>query len=347
MKVYTDNEIFELQKFGGISRIFQDFLNEGLLEKLTVLPTKQPSLRERIIRKIGLSEIEEQPSFESLIDSTKMDLFHPSYYTNLNPVDLKTPYILTVHDMINELYPEIFDIDRISNSKLRLISGARRIITVSQRTKSDLLDLLDVKEGRVDVIPLYTNFHTITSENPVDEYKGEFMLYVGNRKVYKNFKRFISAILPILERNKDLTVICTGPKFTEAELSYFEYIGFSDRFKSYMCVNDAELKWFYENAVCFVFPSLYEGFGFPLLEAFASGCPVVASSRGSLPEVGGDACIYFDPKDINDMTEKISFVINNKGVQDELVRNGISRLQQYSLSKTLELTRMSYSKAIS
>jgi glycosyltransferase involved in cell wall biosynthesis len=165
--------------------------------------------------------------------------------------------------------------------------------------------------------------------------------------VYKNFKRFVLAMQPILVKNKELSVICTGPLLNQDELNYLDIIGLGNRFTSVMCANDSELKWFYENAICFVFPSLYEGFGFPLLEAFASNCPIVSSAGGSLPEVGGDACIYFNPMDIDDMREKILFTIENKGIRDEMSRKGALRLTEYSLEKTLALTRQSYLTALS
>jgi glycosyltransferase involved in cell wall biosynthesis len=353
MKVATDNNIFLLQKFGGISRLFEDYLESGLIQKKLMIPYNESnySNRKRIFHnltnKLGLINKNSLNEYETnILQEYDFDLFHPSYYGEYFLDFIKVPFVITAYDMIYELYPEIFNINDLSIEKNRVFSKASRIIAISNQTKEDVITISGISEDKIDVVPLYTKFDSVNSETVNIELNFSYFLFVGNRNYYKNFKRFALAVLPILKKNKDYKVICTGTDFNQQEINFLEEMGVRDNFKSIICKNDAELKWLYENALCFVFPSLYEGFGFPLLEAFASRCPVLSSSGGALKEVGKDSCIFFNPFDINELTEKLFFIINNPKIRDELRAKGLSRLRKYSLDKTIQLTKESYIKAL-
>lgn len=349
MKVATDNNIFNLQKFGGISRIFSDYLDNGVINVKLDLPHVRPRLnyKQRILRKLKLKSYDKEVNINQIIDQVECDLFHPSYYGDYDLENIKTPFVITVYDMIHEIYPEIFNINATSNEKIALLPHARRIIAISQTTKDDIVRIMGLNGDKIDVVPLYTRFCEIQSLAIPDDVPSKFILYVGGRAHYKNFKRFIEAVKPIMEKIPDLSIVCTGNGFNIAEKSYFNKLNLKNRIFCFLCDNDSQLKYLYERAECFVFPSMYEGFGFPLLEAFSSKCPVVCSNAGSLPEVGGDACVYFNPLDIKEMGEKIETVIHDRAIKNQLISNGLKRLKIYTIENTMKLTLECYKRALS
>jgi glycosyltransferase involved in cell wall biosynthesis len=354
MKVVTDNNIFVLQQFGGISRLFQDYLEQGLIKEKLNVPnsTNDLTLTRKILnhtnKYLAKDKYYHQKDYlAKQFKESKMDLFHPTYYGDYFLDKLNKPFVITVYDMIHEIYPEIFNINDLIIEKRRVISKAKRIIAISERTKEDILKFLDVPEDKIDVIPLYTKFDSVKPDNLGFDINYPYILFVGNRNYYKNFKRFADSVFPVLKKHNDLRVICTGGEFTEPEKNFFREMAFEDRFVHVKCENDSKLKWLYENALIFIFPSMYEGFGFPVLEAFASSCPVVCSNGGSLQEVGGDACLFFDPHNVHDMQEKIMYCIGNSSERNIMVKRGLKSLKKYSLNKTLTLTKETYVKALS
>jgi len=153
-------------------------------------------------------------------------------------------------------------------------------------------------------------------------------LFTGDRIYYKNFELFISAVSRILI-DHNLKLICTGKIFTKNEIKLFEENKISNRV-IHNFVSDDMLFSLYENAIAFIFPSIYEGFGIPVLEAFAAGCPAILSNTSSLPEVGGDAALYFDPNSIDEMYNVIENLIDNKILRDELIKKGKERLNMFN-----------------
>ena len=140
----------------------------------------------------------------------------------------------------------------------------------------------------------------------------------------------------------DLHVICAGGgDFTKEERHLFKTLKLSDRIKQWS-VNDDMLALLYKKAAFFIFPSLYEGFGLPVLEAFANECPVLVSRVGSLPEVAGDAALYFDPKDGSSLESSVNQIINNDNLRKEIVAKGIARLKRFTWEKTAEATKGVY-----
>jgi len=178
-------------------------------------------------------------------------------------------------------------------------------------------------------------------------FKGRpYLLFTGNRSIYKNFLTFLIAVSPILKNNKDLHLVCTGPDFTAIENKWLEEMEIKSKVISYFCQSDGELVHLYKNAACFVFPSLYEGFGFPLLEAFACDCPVVSSPGGSLKEIAGNAAVYFNPKDIQEMRQSINNVLTDEVLRKNLVEAGKQRLKDFSWDKCRKETNLLYSKLV-
>ncbi|MDP2364467.1 MAG: glycosyltransferase, partial [Ignavibacteria bacterium] len=157
----------------------------------------------------------------------------------------------------------------------------------------------------------------------------------------------ILAVEPLLKEQNDLFLIAAGGGgFTKQEYKYFESKRLENKIL-FRDADDASLATLYSNALAFIFPTLYEGFGIPVLEAMNCDCPVVMSNTSSLPEVGGEAAIYFDPTNIDDMTEKIGSVIYNKDLREELVKKAAMQRNKFSFEKTALDTKKIYKKLLS
>ena len=245
--------------------------------------------------------------------------------------------------MIHEIYPEYFNLaDQTSKQKRELAQRAAKIIAISECTKRDLINLFDIPEQKIKVIHL-ANSEGINaaSAQPPQGLPKKYLLFVGSRSQYKNFYFFINSITSLLEADSALHVVCAGSPFNRNEKTFFEHLGLAGRMHAYS-VSDSELGVLYTQAQAFVFPSLYEGFGLPVLEAFAAKCPVVCSSSGSLPEVGERAALYFQPKDGASIRTAIRKVMSEDETRMELIERGTERLASLSWDRTAHLTGAVY-----
>ena len=145
---------------------------------------------------------------------------------------------------------------------------------------------------------------------------------------------------------QNLKVICTGPAFSAMELAFLKKVGVAEKVQ-HIYVNDQELSELYKCATAFIFPSLYEGFGIPVLEAFSCGCPVLCSFTSSLKEIGEEAVIYFDPKDPHSFKTALHKTINNPDFLSEKVQKGFEQLKKFSWTKTSEDTLKIYKSVLS
>jgi len=353
MKVLYDHQIFALQKFGGISRYFNEIMKmkneefeveniDPVLFDRKEIQVKQDlfSRGERFIkRKLGVYKAEVVSEFPieviDIFSKSNYDILHPTYYDPYFLEMNKKPFVLTVYDMIHEIYSEYFKIDDpTSRNKLLLCNKASKIIAISKKTKDDLVRVFDLPEDKVHVIPLASDFGNVVPIRPEGVANlNKYILFVGSRHAYKNFYYPMRALARILKADKDVSILCTGLKFTSDESQFFESLGIQSQMHHVFLQSDQELAWAYSNAALFIFPSLYEGFGFPMLEAFASGCPVISSTGGSLPEVGGDAAIYFDPKNIEEIQLAAQSVLYDSSVKEDLIRRGLHRYKEFSWTK--------------
>lgn len=360
MKVLIDNQIFEGQKFGGISRYFTKLESgNNLIQRMECFTEDRPKkdIQKRIQHKLervifNRHQIQNEGKkrtdfYISQLENLKYDVFHPTYYDNYFLGHIKKPFVLTVYDMIHEKYAEYFDNSFDSINKRILCDKATKIIAISNSTKKDLIDIFEIPEEKIEVIYLATDYDSITASKPNFDFKAmRYLLFTGNRYSYKNFFTFLIAVSSILKNNSDLQLICTGPSFNTLEKRWIKDLGIENKVKSYFCENDNELVYLYQNAESFIFPSLYEGFGFPLLEAFACNCPVISSNGGSLPEIAGNAAVYFNPKDIREIRQSIQNVLSDLTLKKELVDAGKIRLKDFSWDKCKAETNLLYSKVV-
>ena len=360
-----DHQIFEKQTFGGISRYFFElmqyydktktidfdlslvysnnaYLNEASFSRR--LPLGDNRLVQRVMSRVGPG-INLSRS-KSRIEMGDYDLLHPTYY-DLYYLNARKnrPYVLTVYDMIHELYPDMFIGDDTAEKKKTAIQNADVIISISESTKKDILNFYDIDPSIIKVI------HLASSLDSVDPVKGlalpeKYIVFVGNRSIYKNFNFFIRSVAPLLLKDRGLHVVCAGgTNFDNGELDLLRGLGIIDQV-SHFRINDGILHTIYSRAELFVFPSLYEGFGIPMLEAFGAGCPVAASRSSSLPEVGGDAARYFDPTDSLSILTTVEEVISDPSLQRTMREKGWRRFGDFSWEKTAEGTKKVYEQLL-
>jgi glycosyltransferase involved in cell wall biosynthesis len=361
INVFYDHQIFSLQRYGGISRYFVGLINE--FQKMDIVKTKVGGI---ISDNHYLKEVEslkrisfpnwvkkgrKESSFilNSCFDNLKnnnFDIYHPTYFY---PYLLRksVPYVVTVYDMIHEKFPQDFS-KRNSTSewKRKFVKKASRVIAISENTKKDLVEILSVPPDKIDVIYLSTELRRDYNKEAINNYPKKYILFLGERSGYKNFSRFIEAVGKVFSKNKDFyLVIGGGGALSKSEMEKIFKLGISNRVIQ-KNLSDEELICVYSNATCFVFPSLYEGFGIPILEAFQCQCPLALSNASSFPEVAGDAGIYFDPCSIDSMENAISTVIKDETLRSYLRLKGAERLKYFSQKKVAEETLSVYRRAI-
>jgi len=367
MKILFDHQCYTIQNFGGISRYFT-----GLLEEFSKDSNINPSLAVKYSNNFYLKDknytrvksfLAEQnfrgqklilhlinkTNSISKINNYNYDLFHPTYY---NPYFLSTiqkrPFVITVFDMIHEIFPDI--VNRFDNSAMQkkiTIPKAAKVIAISHSTKKDLVRLLSIPPERVEVIYLATH---ITNELAMSkgslQLPERYVLYVGGRNYYKNFNNFLLAFKEIIKNDDSLFLVCAGGGiFNETEKEFIRLNELTNRIL-HRNANDSALATLYSNAVLFVFPSFYEGFGIPVIEAMNCNCPIALSNTSSLPEIGENAAIYFDPNDPVDMKSKITQVIYDKTLRNKLIENGSIRSKDFSWTKTAAETKRFYENSI-
>ena len=355
MRILYDGQIYADQITGGISRYFTNII--------TRLPqTAQPTLTASYRRRkshypthpnLQLQEFPDfRPSriahsirsqyFRWLNEHQSFDIFHPTYYFLLARETFsqtKHPLVVTVHDMIHELFAENMDADDTIQAKQAAIRAADVIICVSENTKRDLLHYFPSIESKIVFTYLASELSREwaygTEVTPIQPY----FLYVGSRaKAYKNFDTLLIAFSKAASINSAILLCVVGAPFNAEEQQQIAELRLTERIQHYRNASDTHLAKLYRCSIAFVYPSLYEGFGIPPLEAMACGTVVVAAKSSSIPEVVGDGGILFDPKAIGDLTDILLDLIDSPSKRDRLITKGHDRCQQFSWDKTAAQT---------
>ncbi len=359
LRVFYDYQAVCMQTFGGVSRYYFDLINAiernnlARVEMKALLsinayfgdyfkkkPLKYRKGLGRIIRPVN------EIYMRLCLSRNKYDIICPTYYAGYVPKKHTAKVVLTVHDMTHELLPEYFpESDRTVELKKKRIYEADYIIAVSENTKRDIMAIYpDIAEDKIGVVYHGCSFEKKVSNGKINGFPERYILYVGGRNGYKNFNRFVEAVKPILTENPELFVVCIGSgAFRSDELDAIAE--FKDRVKQFD-VTDEILTYAYSHALCFVYPSLYEGFGLTILEAFVCDCPVVASNTSSLPEVGGNAAEYFLPDSVEDMTQTINRVIGSEQLRQRMIELGREQLKKFSWDKAARQTVECFQRAI-
>jgi glycosyltransferase involved in cell wall biosynthesis len=258
---------------------------------------------------------------------------------------IRIPQTVVVHDLIPLKFPKDYP---FQNAYFRwyvspLLRKAQKIISVSEQTKCDLMADLGVNPGRIQVIPggcNHADFHPHLDSREIKLQYGlhHYLLYVGNLHPHKNLARLIQAFASFATRiSHQLVVVGKKDKrfFPSLEM-LVQNLGLNGRVVFLDYVKQDDLGGMYAGADVFVFPSLYEGFGLPLLEAMACGIPVVSGSTGATAEVAGGAGILVDPRSVKDLAEALEYVLTTRGIRQDLQERGLRRAQQYRWDRTAQ-----------
>jgi glycosyltransferase involved in cell wall biosynthesis len=271
------------------------------------------------------------------------------------PRRLDVPLVLTIHDMLPWRYPEHLQRqDAITNKVLlgRAAKRASRIIVGSEYSRQEVVELLSVDEHRVTVTPwgLDLRFHPVESSSMWLARRfgipGRYVLCTGTREPQKNLVTLIDAFERFQLGNPEYTLVVVGDRPAAGSPIERAINGSTARIVRAGFVGDEELVRLYGAADCFVFPSLYEGFGFPPLEAMACGAPVICSDRASLPDLVGNAAMVVDPTDPEVLAAAMRELLSSPLRAGELRERGIERARNYTWSRCAEATARIYDEAL-
>lgn len=360
MRVLFDHQIFYYQQIGGISRyhyeLMQHLKKRGVSSSLSIVFSNNYYLhqsKENVVYSyLSKSKILNNWTKKineyytcSQLKKDHYDIFHPTFYDlyYLKKDLCKIPFIITIHDMIDE---QFFPDNPIIKNKHLLIEKAERIIAISANTKKDILKFVDVPPSKIDVVYHGCNMSHEKPTIPPRKLITDFLLFVGSRGFYKNFNRFLESFKLLSCKYPELNLVCIGQEFNKEEQTLVSMYSLSSKVFLFKDVSDEELGWFYKNALCLVFPSLYEGFGLPILEAFTFGCPLVLSNTSCFPEIAGDAALYFNPRDIDSIYDSLDQFLSNSTFAFDLRKKGKLQLRHYTWENTVKNTINVYERAI-
>lgn len=354
-----DPQIFQLQKFGGISRLFTELwkravVNTEIVMECPLLYSENVHLLEsglspkNIYRNFHSFQFKGSGRVKDLLKSVSLqktkrklrkhqaDVFLVTYYdTYFMEYINDIPFVLTVYDMIHEIFPDQYKRDaKTVPQKKWLMEKARKIIAISEQTRNDIIKFYPhIPAEKIEVIYLSQSvIETSGRESP--ELPENYVLFVGNRGGYKNFELFMKSAKPLLEKDLSLQIVCAGGgKFTNEERIFLTNLGLYNRLHQYN-YKDKDLAFFYKGANFFVFPSSYEGFGIPTLEAMKCGCPVLLADTGCLKEIGADAALYFETGNQASLELAMRDLLGDVNLRMNLIERGYKRVNDFSWDKT-------------
>ena len=306
----------------------------------------------------------EQFNFPKLLNKYQLDLVHFPHFNV--PIFYAGKFVITIHDLIHQHYsmkrstkldPLTFKIKQIGYKKIFKtgITKSENIFVPSETVKNLLISEWDVDKNKIVVTPEAIDDDLLFLEKKVNTSKinivlekfgirASFIFYVGNAHPHKNVEGLIKAFVLLKQHYKDIKLVLSGHDHYFWERMKKENTILDVIYTGY--INDRELVALYKSAEVFVLPSFEEGFGLPILEAMACSCPVVSSNAGSLKEVGGNAALYFNPNNTNDMVNKIRYVLNNASYKKSLIDKGKKRVKLFSWKKMAEQTLEAYKACV-
>lgn len=369
MQILFDYQAFEMQRFGGVSHSYAEIIehlqregcdcriglkesDNGHLQECGLANTIKPLhyihkrlfegkkwfKGQRTLTRKGMNLLGyhndgytlNQDYCIKLLKRQRFDIFEPTFFDPYFLPYLKgKPFVLTVHDMI----PELLGVDERQNRQKKLLCPLAAFIHVpSQNTKDDLIRLLKISPEKVLITPHGApSFPDVKYPSPYDF---PYLLYVGARWAYKNFIPFLEECAIVVSKHPEIHVVCTGTPFTKEEEQIIADHGLTQHVVN-TYANQTELQALYQNAEAFVYPSAYEGFGLPILEAFVNGCPVVLNNASCFAEVGGEAAVYFDIKQGGEMANCIDLILKGGHcLRVEMQEKGYKQVGLFSWEET-------------
>lgn len=364
MRIAFDHQIFGWQEYGGISRYAYELaagLSTACKQEVAIIsPLYVNRYLAHAPQQLNIQGVQ-VPSFKgsgrvyrainsllarSAIKRFAPDIVHETYYAADGVAPRKAKVVLTVYDMIHERFPEYFSIvSPTRREKALAVARADHVICISEQTRTDLIELLGVPPAKTSVVHLGFSLTAAPQVSIEDgEMSRQFVLYVGSRTGHKNFVGLLNAYAGSRFLMDEFDLVCFGGgELTAKEKELVNQMGIPAGRVRQVSGNDSLLGFYYQSARAFVYPSLYEGFGIPPLEAMSFGCPVVCSNTSSVPEVVGDAAELFDPADHDSIKKAIENVVGNNELRKSLIERGRTRVSCFSWERcareTLDIYR--------
>ena len=314
---------------------------------------------EALVERAGNYSVREQFSVPMTLARARVDLFHAPHYV-VSPFTT-IPYVVTIHDCIHLRFPQYLPSQaaRVYAQVMMRTAArrARRVLTVSQASKDDIRHFLGVPDSKVEVIhnaidagiAAAPTAEAITRVCQRFQLTSSYILYAGNIKPHKNVDRLIEAYSILRRRGyEQVKLLIIGDEISK----YLNLRRLVHRFQLHQHVRffgfvpEATLAVLYRKAAMFVFPSLYEGFGLPPLEAMAAGTPVITSKVSSLPEVVGDAALLVDPMDAGAIADAMARLLDDEALRRDLIRRGHERARAFSWTRSVARTREVYGEVL-
>jgi glycosyltransferase involved in cell wall biosynthesis len=355
-RVVYSPEIFCWQRYGGISRYFSELIPEvrsagwsveiraGFHSNVFLDQIRNTSpvygreiFVHEMIGKLGRTLLLLTNSLAFNLKDYHNVVIHQTYYSPFARRNERL--IVTVHDLIHEKLKTVHQGIGSKIARRRSIYAAEKVIAISEATRNDLLYYYDISPDRVEVIHHGAHLAQIPPrhDDKIDA-SPPYLLFVGVRSGYKNFEKFVQAFAASAPLSSTYRLVCFGGgKFSSEELSLFSKLKLRKSIY-WLEGNDSLLASYYRKATMLVYPSIYEGFGLPVLEAMANGCPVACSKTSSLPEVGGDAVYYFNPDDIDSIRDTIERAVSDDRNLFLMAQNGYQRAKSFSWQETARKT---------
>lgn len=343
MKILFDHQIFCLQERGGVSRYFVElfkhipkeqwettifFSNNEYLDETPAIKHLEVLRGYNIKGKARiLNELNKIYSINKILKND-FDIFHQTHFGTYSfPFLKKKKLVTTFHDM---------NFTRFNysglNEQIKAIKRADKIIAVSHNTKKEMLEQWDIPEEKIQVI-----YHGV--DKPLDKKQvGErlidnpYILYVGLREFHKNFKNLAYAFSKIKKIFTELKLVCTSKPFSKDEQSFLSELNILND-TIYVNASDVQLANLYSFAELFVYPSFHEGFGMPILEAMSYGCATIVSNTSCMPEIGGEGSFYFNPYDVEDISNQIIKLLSDASLRTSKVKKGYELCNEYTWEK--------------
>lgn len=359
MRILYDGQVYAGQRTGGINKYFNNIISrlpESFSPNLTIAAKYQdseiiypahPNLKTFKYARFGfkpgrLSYWLEKYYFRFITNLYDFDVFHPTYYSLLTQQDVskhKFPVVITVWDMIDEIFSEQLDpYGILRKQKQKAIVAAQAVICISENTKKDLIERYSLPKDKINVTYLAADIDASISYGSEPVPDRPYYLYVGARTSYKNFDGLLLAFVKVVSVQPDLMLCVVGPPINQAEAKLIDELKLGNHIVHYEYAADTHLAKLYRCSVALVYPSKYEGFGIPPLEAMSCKTAVVASNCSSIPEVVGEAGLLFDPNSASELADILLFLLDNPTERDRLIAKGCQRAKAFSWEKTVAQT---------
>ena len=365
-----DHQVFAFQSYGGVSRYFYELCSRISSQSNNVLcPSILAPLHvNQYIKQLAPHQLRTLCAVKPFRGSSRAlrlinevasrarnrifvpDLIHETYYSRRTVAPKNCPVVLTVYDMVHELFAQNFKInDSTTELKRIAVKRADHIICISESTKQDLMQLFGTNEKNLSVTHLGFSINSGATANEINlepQHRKPFILHVGSRAGYKNFSALLQAYAASAQLRKDYDLISFSSTVVNAdEKAMLQKLGIQDNVH-FVNGDDQQLAHYYQAATIFVYPSLYEGFGIPPLEAMNFGCPVACSNTSSMPEVVGAAAKLFDPSSTESIRVAMEELIADRNLRGHQITLGHERLKMFSWDKCAHETANIYKKLL-